>query len=282
MGLKGKTIYLNLVGAGGITTSIRTKMVYVKIEDRVGEEFTIECVRLSQACGSVLNMDATIIESCGRELLQDKGVYTKGGQVDLLIVMSMPELHKQLSFQRLQNGSVIMETKFGYCLIGSIHNRQTGNYKNGEYAVNHISIVHEESEEFMFRDQLQAEHAGISKKESFKNEEEVQFEKRIKLDNDVKDNRFQVELPWKYNPDTFKNNRNQAVERDIRLLRQLSKRSEMLVLFQEQIKEMVATEVLRKVDSAYPKRYLPLLAISNLERESSEVRICLDAKCKFE
>ena len=130
---------------------------------------------------------------------------------------------------------------------------------------------------------LQVEElAGISKKESFKDEEEVQFEKRIKLDNDVKDNRFQVELPWKYNPDTFKNNRNQAVERDIRLLRQLSKRSEVLVLFQEQIKEMVATGVLRKVDSAYPKRYLPLLAISSLGRESSKVRICLDAKCKFE
>ena len=45
---------------------------------------------------------------------------------------------------------------------------------------------------------------------------------------------------------------------------------------------MVATGVVRKVDAAYPKRYLPLLAVSNLERESSKVRICLDAKSKFE
>ena len=195
MGLKGKTIYLNLVGAGGIMNSIRAKMVNVKIKDREGKEITIECIMLSQACGCVLNIDTSIIENCGRELLQNRNVYTKGGEVDLLIGMSMPELHKQLSFQRLQNGTVIMETRFGYCLVGSIQNRQTSNYKHGEYVANQISIVTEESEEFMFRDQLQAELAGINNNDSLKNEEEVQFEKRIKLDHDVQDNRFQVELP---------------------------------------------------------------------------------------
>ena len=208
-------------------------MVTVKIKDREGEEITIECIMLSQACGCVLNMDTPIIENCGRELLQNRNVYTKGGEVDLLIGMSMPELHKQLSFQRLQNGAVIMETRFGYCLVGSIQNRQASNYKHGEYVANQISIVTEESEEFMFRDQLQADLAGINNNDSLKNEEEVQFEKCIKLDHDVEDNRFQVELPGKYNPETFNNNREQAVERDIRLLRQLSKRSDVLVLFKD-------------------------------------------------
>ena len=31
----------------------------------------------------------------------------------------------------------------------------------------------------------------------------------------------------------------------------------------------------------YPKRYLPLLAIVNLDRESIKVRVCLDAKSKY-
>ena len=52
-------------------------------------------------------------------------------------------------------------------------------------------------------------------------------------------------------------------------------------LFNKQFDEMVEMNVLREVDGDLPKRYLPLLAVSDLERESTKVRICLDAKRKF-
>ena len=48
-------------------------------------------------------------------------------------------------------------------------------------------------------------------------------------------------------------------------------------LFEEQINEMVKGEVLIKVTANYPKRYLPLLAIVNLDRQSTKVRVSLDA-----
>ena len=52
-------------------------------------------------------------------------------------------------------------------------------------------------------------------------------------------------------------------------------------LFEEQINEVMKEGVLHRVVARYPKRYLPLLAIVNLERESTKVRVCLDAKSKY-
>ena len=43
---------------------------------------------------------------------------------------------------------------------------------------------------------------------------------------------------------------------------------------------MISLNILKKVDESYPKRYLPLLAIVDLERDSSKVRVCLDSKSK--
>ena len=44
---------------------------------------------------------------------------------------------------------------------------------------------------------------------------------------------------------------------------------------------MTKVGVLRKVEDNYPKRYLPLLAVTKLERDSTKVRICLDSKSKY-
>ena len=52
-------------------------------------------------------------------------------------------------------------------------------------------------------------------------------------------------------------------------------------LFSEQIDEMVEKGILKKVDESYPSRYLPLLAVIGLGRESTKVRVCLDSKAKF-
>ena len=270
-----------MVGVGGVINRTKTKKVELLVKDNIGEQNIIECIVLNQACGRVLKMDTKIIENCGSKLLEDKGIFTQGGEVDLLIGMSRPELHKQFSLERLPNGLAIMETRFGYCLVGPTRMEERINYKSKTYHVNKVSIVYDDSEEIMFRDHLQAELAGIGREVKQKTEEEVNFEERLKFDNDYDDNRFQIELPWKYNPETFENNREQAAHRDIKFMKQLRKDIKVLLLVEEQIKEMVDMGVLRKVEMDYPKRYLPLLTITNLERESTKVRICMDARCKF-
>ena len=45
---------------------------------------------------------------------------------------------------------------------------------------------------------------------------------------------------------------------------------------------MVKNGVLMKVEDNYLKRHLPLLAVINMDRETTKVRVCLDAKTKFQ
>ena len=83
------------------------------------------------------------------------------------------------------------------------------------------------------------------------------------------------------NPDTLENNRSQAESRDLKLTKSLEKKPEILQLFQQQIDEMVSVGILKKVELDYPRRYLPLLAVVNMDKESCKVRVCLDSKAKY-
>ena len=56
----------------------------------------------------------------------------------------------------------------------------------------------------------------------------------------------------------------------------------MKKLFTKQIQEMISNGILKEVDESYPKRYLPLLAVTDLERESTKVRVCLDARTRHQ
>ena len=44
---------------------------------------------------------------------------------------------------------------------------------------------------------------------------------------------------------------------------------------------MKELNILRKVHKNFPKRFLPVLAVVDLERESTKVRFCLDAKRRY-
>ena len=61
----------------------------------------------------------------------------------------------------------------------------------------------------------------------------------------------------------------------------LSKDPVIQRVFNEQVEEMISQGILKKVNSSYPKRYLPLLAVVNMEKDSTKVRVCLDSKTKF-
>ena len=94
--------------------------------------------------------------------------------------------------------------------------------------------------------------------------------------------RFEVRPPWKIDPDKLPNNGAQAIQRDMNLNRQISKNGEVKKLFTKQIQEMILNGILKEVDELYPKRYLPLLAVTDLERESTKVCVCLDVKTRHQ
>ena len=65
---------------------------------------------------------------------------------------------------------------------------------------------------------------------------------------DDEDNRFRVKLPWEINPQML---------RIIELYRAANLMT-VILLFEEQIDEMVLIGILRNVNEEYTKRYLPL------------------------
>ena len=130
---------------------------------------------------------------------------------------------------------------------------------------------------------MEAETAGVKKECvcQLKTDEELKYERAMRNAWSINENgNFQVKLPWEMDPRNLPNNKTQALERDYKLNRQLSKNPEIEELFSEQINEMIKLSVLKPDDVDFPKRYLPLLPVINMERDSTKIRVCVDAKTK--
>ena len=94
LNLKGKPIDINIVGAGGVTSGTRTKMVHFFVKDASGNEIYVECIVLNKACGRTLLIDSGCIpEAKGVQKWSE--LFTGGGEIDFMVGMSSPELHKQ-------------------------------------------------------------------------------------------------------------------------------------------------------------------------------------------
>ena len=214
LNLKGEKITLDIIGAGGTTTTVRTKVVELGVKDKDGNVTVIECIVLNRACGRMLPVNMNIFNEEEEILLKERNVFINGGDVDLLIGMTRPELHRHLSYKEMRNGLALIETKLGHCLVGSINNISEGNYESGSCNVTYLSILRENSDVCNLHEHLQSELAGIRDEPNLNemDEEEVQFAKTMKLSRENGDGRFKVNLPWKINPDVMENNRSQAIK----------------------------------------------------------------------
>ena len=70
---------INIVGAGGISNTIRTKIVEVIVKDNYGEESILECIVLNKACGKIIPVDMNKFDDHDKRLLRESLVYTQGG-----------------------------------------------------------------------------------------------------------------------------------------------------------------------------------------------------------
>ena len=278
--LKGSPIAINTVGVGAVITEQITEMVSFFIEDQMKNEIYIEAIVLEEACGDALPIPPELVTEITTNMaINTNCLYTKGGKVDL-IGMSVPELHKQTALHEYENGLAIMETRLGSCIVGKSSFNQYANYVKSDYNVQFVSI----QDEIDLWKYVEAENAGISKECDciIKTDEEIRYERVMNQSWSRNDEgHFEVKLPWKIDPNTLENNRSQAIHRDDNLNKQLAKKSHAEKPFSEQIQEMITKGVLKKVENEQPKRYLPLLAVVNLERDTTKVRVCLDARTKF-
>ena len=63
--LKGKPVLVVIIGAGGIATTLQTKLVQLYVIDKSGTSTLLECVVLQKACGKALPIDAKVLKECG-------------------------------------------------------------------------------------------------------------------------------------------------------------------------------------------------------------------------
>ena len=277
LGLSGTPVTIKITGAGGVVTERNTRVADVSILDIYGSVTQLECIVMNEACGHVLSIEKGVIESIKNQVdVNIDNLVTDEGRVDLLIGLTSPQLHKQLALKGQPNQLHVIETLFGPCLVGPVPKGENGNYKANQVNSNFINIEIENSENENYARFLEAELAGINKECvcQTKSDDELQFEEAMKSSwSTSEDGRLEIRLPWKINPKKLANNR------DIKL--RLEKDKGTLRMFKDQIDEMIKGDILREVDVNYPKRYLPLLAVVNLERDSTKVRICLDSKTRF-
>ena len=192
-------------------------VVEVTIQDRLGFQTKLQCIVPDQACGKAIEVHPRILSIFGDNLPVPKEErLLSGGEIELLVGMTSPHLHQQLSLYGRRNELMIMETRLGPSLVGHSPDATTGNYESGVYTANNISVV----EEKVLLKFVEAETAGIRKECECqtKMDEELLFENFMK---DVWSNdstgHFEVKLPWKVDPANLSNNREQAVARSISL-----------------------------------------------------------------
>ena len=286
--LRGTPTIISVTGAGGHVTLARSKIVEVMIVDTFGVKTSLECVVFDKACGRSLKIDGEIIEKCKLKYkLDEKDIVSEGGDIDILVGMPKPALHRQFSMEVIDGDMAIWSTRFGKCIVGTAPRPGMGNYEASPFTVSSACIVSEDATEDKpsFREILECELAGINREPMWakRTVEDIQFDEKMKtgLTQD-EDGRLKVDMPWNCDPDkTLENNRLQAVQSDMLLMKQLKKDPIVSKLFQEVKEGMIKEGIWQQVDADYPKRYLPLVVVVDLEKETSKVRVCLDAKRKF-
>ena len=280
--LKGIPTNVSIIGAGGVTTTLRTKLVEFYVEDNLGVSTLVEGVVLQKACGKALPLDPTVIKECKtRYKIDESKLVTEGGKIDLLLGMSVPNLHRQLHVEEMSNGLNIWYTRFGPCVVGPT---PIGSNENYTRQMNRVTIVPETEFESM-REHLASELAGINTDNTkvLENEEDSLFKEKMEKGLIQDSNgRLTVSLPWRDDPEILlENNRSQAEMRDKNLMKKIKEDPKIYQLFHETVDDMVKEGIWREVQPDVPKRFLPVLTVVDLNRETTKIRVCLDAKSKF-
>ena len=154
--LAGEPFQLQIVGAGGDVRTVKTKRVMIHATDNNGKNHEIRCVVLSKTCGRALKFNNELISESSLSKLRNKNIYTEGGEVDLLIGMSNPEIHKQISMETLENRLIIMETCFGHCLVGAKPTKKIS-YQCGKNVVNSLCMITDDHDEHIMKSHLDIE-----------------------------------------------------------------------------------------------------------------------------
>ena len=119
--LKSKVVMIEIVVAGVVTSEHVTEKVLFAVEDKRGRQACVESI-----------------------VLDTQYLYTKGGEIDLLIGTWMyPQLHHHSGVYVDEGGLCIVEKRFDPRLGGSLRYYPKGNYENTPFNVPYINMKKE-------------------------------------------------------------------------------------------------------------------------------------------
>ena len=197
LGLRGETIVINTIGVGGICTQQVTKKVNIVVQDKMGVETIVEAIVLDKTCGDALPVPRDIVENLRRKHnVNAEAIYSKGGEIDLLIGMSSPQLHIRTNKSEECDGLSMIETRFGPCIVGICEYGPEVRLEYENYNTQYIGITHDVD----LWHYVEADMAGVSKECpcQIKSDDEIKYEQVMqKAWSRDEFGRFEVKLPWK-------------------------------------------------------------------------------------
>ena len=206
--LRGESVTISIVGVGGVVTRKFTKKVKLIVTENSGKETEIECVVLDEACGKVNPMEKEILDRFkGYDLVSDNPT-NQEEEIDILIGMSSPQFHKRRIVEGESNGLTLIETPFGYCVVGPVPRGTSVNYMDGIIRSNHVSLESDDIKEGDLLKFVEAEMAGILKECpcSTRSDDELKFDKIMETSwKKGEDGRLEVRLSWKIDPNSLEN-----------------------------------------------------------------------------
>ena len=244
--LRGQPINITIVGAGNVVSKKKTDKVEVKVFDKFGNTTMIDCIVMDQPCGTLVTMNNEILSLLPDKIAESQRFLRDGAEVDIVIGMCTPKFHKQFSMVDGPRGLAIIESPFGSLVVGPVPANQkvgdTNHFRSFSIIIDNENVV----EESMI-DVLQAELANSTQdcRCVGKNDEELKFEEMMNTNWEIVDgNRLKVKQPFKVDPKTLPNNREQALTRDRQFVKQLEKDKTVNELFNKQWDEMVSLGVI--------------------------------------
>ena len=285
--LKGERQNLTISGTGGTEIKKQSRRVHCSVSPLNGlfsapvEANVLDSINTPAVEWSTVKNDWPHLTTIAFDRV------SKRKQIDLLIGSDHPAFHKVL---QEVNGShpkdpIARQTPLGWVCFGPTNKnclpRNSQTHMTRTYRTCQTSV--DETNDLL-RKFWDLEAIGIKEDNTrAMTQEETKALRTVQSTQVLKDDRYEIGLPWKEGEPDFKSNFDMACSRLNNLEKSLLKKPEVAKTYREIIKSYEEKQYVKKVPMTSENQwFLPHFAVVNNEKTSTKVRIVFDAAAKVD
>jgi len=290
LGLIGRNVTIRIIKVGGVKETIESKVYDVPVHDESGVVEYFKVYGIQKISSSIEAVETSMFAVMFG--VDPDTIRRPEGEVDVLIGLEYAGFHpdKEKSVDHL----VLFANRFGACL-GGTHPKLT---ERTEKVIQDIEVAHIKAAKI--DDFYESESLGIScqpkcgnckcgecpiggKQYTLQQERELAM---IEGNLRIEEERWYVSYPWKRSPTELPNNYSSAFGMLKSTEKRLSKNQELATKYQDQIDDMLARGVARKMPEEEIQEYTgPQYYIAHHEvlsgSESTPCRLVFNSSAKF-